>query len=241
MGDEVFHVGDPRTLKAVAHPLRVRLLGALRADGPATATELAARFGESSGATSYHLRQLARYGYVEEDEDQRDRRERRWRSAHRATAWNSAEMAATAEGREAAAFLRRRQIEVLTADAEAFERDRDSWSRAWVEAAGMSDEVVRLRPATVAALHERFDALLREAAERDAGAPDAEQVSVFVAALPRRRPATDSPPPESRRGSGAGSASPGSRRGSGAGSAPSEDRLPRHRSTSGPAEEAGRA
>ena len=48
------------TLRALTHPLRTRLLGALRVDGPATASELGRRFGESSGATSYHLRRLAR-------------------------------------------------------------------------------------------------------------------------------------------------------------------------------------
>ncbi|GAA4576990.1 winged helix-turn-helix domain-containing protein [Planotetraspora kaengkrachanensis] len=185
MSDEVFHVSDPRTLKAVAHPLRVRLLGALRSDGPATATELGARFGESSGSTSYHLRQLARYGFVEEDREQRDRRERRWRAVHRMTSWSNAEMSATPEGREAADLLRRRQVEVLTDTVEAFERDRDSWSTEWIEVAGMSDDVVRLSPASVASLTEQLWVMLREAADRDRGAPDARPVSVFFAAHPR--------------------------------------------------------
>ncbi|GII34536.1 winged helix-turn-helix domain-containing protein [Planotetraspora mira] len=185
MSDEIFHVSDPRTLKAVAHPLRTRLLGALRFYGPATATELGARFGESSGSTSYHLRQLARYGFVEEDTEQRDRRERRWRAVHRMTSWSNAEMAATPEGSEASAFLRRRQVEVLTDAAEAFERDRDSWGKEWIEVAGMSDDVVRLSPASVASLSERMWAMLREAADRDKDAPDARPVAVFLAAHPR--------------------------------------------------------
>ncbi|GAA4598987.1 helix-turn-helix domain-containing protein [Planotetraspora phitsanulokensis] len=189
MSDEVFHVSDPRTLKAVAHPLRVRLLGALRFDGPATATELGARFGESSGSTSYHLRQLARYGFVEENTEQRDRRERRWRAVHRMTSWSNAEMSATPEGREAANLLSRRQVEVLTDSMEAFERDRDSWSTEWIEVAGISDDVVRLSPASVASLSEQLWALLREAAERDKDAPDARPVSVLFAAHPRLTPA----------------------------------------------------
>ncbi|GII58929.1 transcriptional regulator [Planotetraspora thailandica] len=183
MSDEVFHVSDPRTLKAVAHPLRVRLLGALRTDGPATATELGARFGESSGSTSYHLRQLARYGFVEEDLDQRDRRERRWRAVHHGTSWSNTEMTATAEGREATQFLRRRQLEVLAADVEAF--DRGTWSEEWIEAFGISDDVVRLRPATLRSLQDRVWELLREAVEEDKDAPDACRVALFVAAHPR--------------------------------------------------------
>jgi len=77
---------DARSLRGLAHPLRVRLLGLLRQDGPATASGLAAVVGESSGVTSYHLRQLATYGFVvEDDEPHASRRERWWKAAHRTT------------------------------------------------------------------------------------------------------------------------------------------------------------
>lgn len=76
---------NPRTLRGIAHPMRVRILTSLREDGPATATALAARLGESSGATSYHLRQLAAHGFVEEDAERGVGRERWWRSVHRGT------------------------------------------------------------------------------------------------------------------------------------------------------------
>ena len=64
-------------LRALAHPLRLQLLQALHAEGPATASRLARLLGESSGATSYHLRALHRAGMVEEAE-QRNGRERWW-------------------------------------------------------------------------------------------------------------------------------------------------------------------
>src|SRR5947208_14581598 len=64
-------------LRGLAHPLRLQLLHVLRAEGPATASQLARRLGESSGATSYHLRALHRAGMVEEAE-QRNARERWW-------------------------------------------------------------------------------------------------------------------------------------------------------------------
>jgi DNA-binding transcriptional ArsR family regulator len=57
---------DPRALRAVAHPVRVRLLEELVVAGPATATELSERIGESPANCSWHLRQLAKYGFVEE-------------------------------------------------------------------------------------------------------------------------------------------------------------------------------
>ncbi|CAM5570139.1 hypothetical protein SANTM175S_04154 [Streptomyces antimycoticus] len=80
---------DPRTLRGLAHPLRMRLLTALREYGPATASQLADRLGESSGATSYHLRQLATYGFVEDDPERGKGRERWWKAAHRGTRWNA--------------------------------------------------------------------------------------------------------------------------------------------------------
>lgn len=63
-------------LRALAHPLRLQLLQVLHAEGPATASQLGRRLGESSGATSYHLRALHRAGMVEEE--RRNGRERWW-------------------------------------------------------------------------------------------------------------------------------------------------------------------
>jgi DNA-binding transcriptional ArsR family regulator len=57
---------DPRTMRAVAHPLRLRLLELLGHEGPMTATEAGERVGESPSSCSFHLRQLAKYGFVEE-------------------------------------------------------------------------------------------------------------------------------------------------------------------------------
>ncbi|MGI5212060.1 helix-turn-helix domain-containing protein [Plantactinospora sp. CA-290183] len=82
-GDEVRL--DPTSLRGIAHPLRVRMLNLLREDGPATATLLAQRLGQSTGATSYHLRQLAQYGFVAEETGRGSGRERWWRAAHRNT------------------------------------------------------------------------------------------------------------------------------------------------------------
>ncbi|HEY2792518.1 MAG TPA: ArsR family transcriptional regulator, partial [Micromonosporaceae bacterium] len=68
------------SLKAIAHPLRVRLLSLLREEGPSTATRLAETVGESSGVTSYHLRQLEKAGFVAEDETLGSGRDRWWRA-----------------------------------------------------------------------------------------------------------------------------------------------------------------
>ena len=59
-------LSDPRAMRALAHPPRLDLLELLFAEGPLTASECAARVGDSPASCSYHLRQLARWGFVEE-------------------------------------------------------------------------------------------------------------------------------------------------------------------------------
>jgi len=76
---------DAKGLRAMAHPVRVELIGLLRRNGPSTATQLAQRMGLNSGATSYHLRQLATAGFIEEDLERGNARERWWRSRHHST------------------------------------------------------------------------------------------------------------------------------------------------------------
>jgi DNA-binding transcriptional ArsR family regulator len=182
-------VTDPSDLKAVAHPLRVRLLGLLRQDGPATATELAHRLGTESGSTSYHLRILARHGFVAEATagaaPRRHPRERRWQAVHLTTGWSNTGLAATDAGRQAAAMMRRRQVEVLIGDVERFESEQDRLAPAWVEAAGIGDLPVRLSPASLTELWDRFYAHLDELRARDADDPVAAVVSIVVAGFPR--------------------------------------------------------
>ncbi len=71
---------DATAMKAFAHPLRMEMYEWLGTHGPATATMLARHTGESTGQTSYHLRQLARHGFVEEDAGRGRGRERWWRA-----------------------------------------------------------------------------------------------------------------------------------------------------------------
>lgn len=72
-------LSDVGSLKALAHPLRQQLLTRLERHGSATSAELAVEFGADRGATSYHLRQLARFGFIEEDSGRSAGRRRYWR------------------------------------------------------------------------------------------------------------------------------------------------------------------
>src|SRR3954470_17628773 len=73
-------VHDPKVLRAVAHPVRNRILTELTASGPMRAADIARELGVPANQASFHLRQLAKYGLVEEDPDAaRDRRDRVWK------------------------------------------------------------------------------------------------------------------------------------------------------------------
>jgi len=73
-------IHDPRVLRAIAHPLRNRILGELEAAGSVRAADIAKELGIPANQASFHLRQLAKYGLVEEaPEEARDRRDRVWR------------------------------------------------------------------------------------------------------------------------------------------------------------------
>lgn len=73
-------VSDAKALKGLAHPLRQQMLTQLQRGGPATSADLAAKFGADRGATSYHLRQLARFGFIQEDTARSTGRRKYWRA-----------------------------------------------------------------------------------------------------------------------------------------------------------------
>lgn len=106
-------------LRALSHPLRPRLLTALREGGPSTASQLASRFELSSGDTSYHLRQLERFGLIEEDMTRGSGRDRYWRASAPETSLDVARVLSTPEGREAmrAAQQQRLAIHSIAIDA----------------------------------------------------------------------------------------------------------------------------
>lgn len=147
---------DPRLLRGLAHPLRVRLLELLRIDGRSTATRLAERLGQSSGATSYHLRQLAEYGFVEEDPEQGAGRERWWRAAHPTTTLDkdSGVTLAEAEGylRAVAASYSVRVGRFL----DAMTTLPEEWKAAWT----MSDTRLQLSPEQASELKAEMFGLL---------------------------------------------------------------------------------
>jgi DNA-binding transcriptional ArsR family regulator len=140
-------VREPRALRALAHPLRASLLAALRLDGPSTATRLAERLGESSGSTSYHLRQLAGFGFVEEIPDEGNGRDRWWRARHRSTRWETEELLEEPSGAEVVEEMSHRLIAQQRRLLAQHAAEREELDDDWRAAVGLNDWSLRLSPA----------------------------------------------------------------------------------------------
>lgn len=178
-------VRDPRVLRAMAHPLRLRLIEQLTIHGPATATELAERVGESPANCSWHLRQLARYGYVEEAGGGTGR-QRPWRLALVGRRWGrsdeSPELARA--GDEVGdvlyehEFARMRQAQAR----------RSTEPAQWRDASFVSQSFGWFTAAELAELHEEVNALLIRRMERitdpAARPPGARPVRLFAWGVP---------------------------------------------------------
>ncbi len=183
---------DPAALETLAHPLRGKLLGLLRSDGPATASGLAARVGESSGVTSYHLRKLAEAGFVEEDVDRGTRRERWWRAVHTATSWSPADFVGDPEAHRASVSLRREWYRWQQRLLDRWMEEEPDWEPEWVDAATSSDDMVVLTAAEAKALGQELWGVVQRYraasvdAGREAGQDGAERVVVLHHTVPIR-------------------------------------------------------
>ncbi|MFF9502790.1 ArsR/SmtB family transcription factor [Streptomyces sp. NPDC014656] len=178
---------DPRSLRGLAHPLRVQLLRSLRHQGPATASQLAERLGESSGATSYHLRQLAAHGFVKDDPSLGKGRERWWKAAQQGIRWDeSLDRNTDPDVRGAADLLLHEMAAHHTQELSTWLATRHEWPD-WTGASDMSDFTLRLPPAAARELGTRLHALIDEYRDSpEAQAPDAARLRLHLHAFPQR-------------------------------------------------------
>ncbi|MFC6287217.1 ArsR/SmtB family transcription factor [Nocardioides sp. GCM10027113] len=175
---------DIAGLRALAHPARMRMLGLLRSDGPATATTLATRLGLNTGATSYHLRQLAQHGFVEDDPDRGTGRERWWRASHQATS-TAPEAAVDEEARDALDAFMQAVAVVHTEQLQQAVEERGLLPRPWLEATTVSDWGIRLTPAKAKALVEALIAVVNDVEEEPETADGAADFVLQLHAFPR--------------------------------------------------------
>ena len=159
------------------------MLGILRAEGPATATMLAARLGLNTGATSYHLRQLEKHGFIVEDTARGNSRDRWWRAAHESTRTRLSEAASPEEHDTYDAYLQAVAIVYAERLQQALE-ERRLLPREWDDAGDLSDWSLRLTPARARALVEALHAVVEgweeDPEEAEDAAPFRLQLTAYV-------------------------------------------------------------
>ena len=154
---------DPRAMRAVAHPVRIALLEVLGTEGPLTATQAGELIGESPTTCSFHLRQLAKYGFIEEVEGVAGRR-RPWRLIHTGLTFSDVSddpetrLAATALTRVLHDFYLDRLKEGL-----ALRRDTPT---EWQKATGADEFLLYVTVDELQALNEQMLALVQPFVER---------------------------------------------------------------------------
>ncbi len=181
---------DAAALRILAHPMRIRILGSLRSEGPATSTILAKRLGSDTGQTSFHVRVLHRGGFVEELPDRGNRRERWWQAATLATNWRPLSDYTESEVRTAFSDFERAANSAWSTMLHQYLSDRDSWSKEWVAAAGSYDFWIRLTPEGLTELSDTLrEVILKHSLPIDADEepPDANDVVILLHAFPQRR------------------------------------------------------
>jgi predicted ArsR family transcriptional regulator len=181
---------DPRTMRALTHPVRQALLELLLTEGPLTATQAGERIGEPPNTCSFHFRQLAKYGFVEEA-GPAPGRSRPWRlTTHRmhfTDLHEDPDTAVAARGLDR--MLRERYFERLAA----FYESRSGYPLAWQETTGGSQALLHVTPEELKAIDEQIMAVLDP--YRDRGADPAKRpadslpIEVLLFAYPVRPPA----------------------------------------------------
>jgi predicted ArsR family transcriptional regulator len=170
-------------IRVLAHPLRSRLLGSLRLHGPATATSLAAELGTNTGATSYHLRQLAEVGLVAEEERPGSGRQRFWRAVHDMSSWHRSQYDDDPDAAAAADWLTSRQLSQFTAHFEAWHAAEPQEPAEWRDAGSLSDHYLSLNAEQTRALTAEIDAVIDRWRDVEPG-PGARQVLLYLATVP---------------------------------------------------------
>lgn len=160
------------------------MLELLQADGPATATGLGKRVGESSGTTSWHLRLLAEAGLVEEDSERGNKRERWWRSAQKSTRMRVVDFIDDPDLAAPLDVFLRSVIEQRYQAESQFVSELPRWMDQWYDKAVFNDARLSLTPEEVAAMSAEVDAVI-DRYRRDAR-PGDHHVIAHWSAFPRQ-------------------------------------------------------
>jgi predicted ArsR family transcriptional regulator len=162
-GRSITRLDNAMALRAYAHPVRMKLILALRTRGPLTATQAGRLLGESSGTCSFHLRQLAKYGLVEETGEGTGR-EKPWRATTTSTGWD--EVQPTPEATAAAGLLSEVLAESYFAALMRWLEVRSSESEEWQRAAFIGDRFLWVTADELAQIGRELSAIVDRYFER---------------------------------------------------------------------------
>lgn len=174
-------LSDAKALRAMAHPVRWKLLEIVKREGTATATQCAQETGESVATCSYHLNMLAKYDFVEHAEGGQGR-EKPWRTVYQSQGWSDVGLDQESELAAEAASNAFYEYEFDLAK----ERLRTGSAEPddWREAIGAHSTNEWLTPAEVAEMRAELEAVMGRFRERldsrDARPPDARAVHFFL-------------------------------------------------------------
>lgn len=156
-------ITDAQTMRALSHPVRLALIELLSLEGPLTATEASERLGESPTTCSFHLRQLARYGFVEEA----------GAGPGRNRPWKMSSIGMTASARDAdretdsaLAVLRRLFRERYFQRLQTWEETRTTYPQEWQDVAEESEFILYATREEVQAVSEQVFNLLMQFQDR---------------------------------------------------------------------------
>jgi len=162
-GRSITRLDNAMGLRAYAHPVRMKLILALRTRGPLTATQAGRLLGESSGTCSFHLRQLAKYGLVEETGEGTGR-EKPWRATTTSTNWDNVQP--TPEATAAASQLSEVLAESYFAALMRWLEVRSGESEEWQRAAFIGDRVLWVTADELAQIGRELSAIVDRYFER---------------------------------------------------------------------------
>ena len=180
------------SMRVLAHPTRLRLLGLLRERGPQTAAQLGDVVDEAPGTVSYHLAKLASIDLIGPAEPQtHDRRERWWRATAPLTSWDTAELLDDPDKAAASSALQKSVGQAYAARFSDYVDSLPVLPRAWVEAGTSSDRILNLTVDELAALTAELEAVVARYAgvsEANGASEDGGAEPVSVVYQTYRRP-----------------------------------------------------
>lgn len=156
-------IRDVKQLKAFAHPLRVRLNYELGIAGAATVTQLAQAVDGAIALVSYHLHQLADYGFIEPaPERARNQKERWWKLSQQRLRWSDGELLSQPGGTEATAMIKSSVVRLQYEKLQTYYNNRSGLPAEWADAAFSDDGVLNLTAQELASLHDDLQKVVRE-------------------------------------------------------------------------------